>query len=189
MRNSRSTVTETPDIPRGWNYNPSAWRKRLPLLCLAVIGLAAALLTALSQSGVTPGLWDPFFGAASSYAVTHSAISRLLPVPDGWLGVIGYCFDIVLGALGGDVRWRRRPWLTLLFGLVITALAAVGVALTILQATVIGQWCSICLLSALVSVLIFSLGIRESLATVQLLNRTRHAHGWDSVWTTIWSGM
>lgn len=179
----------TTRIPPGWSKNPSAWEERLPVLGLALLGICLALYIGLTQIGALPMIWDPLFGSASAYAVTHSAISRLLPIPDGFLGVIGYAGDLLTGALGGDKRWRRRPWLTLLFGVVITALAAVGVALTVLQATVIGHWCSVCLLSALASALIFGLGIREPLATVQLLNRTLHAHGLESVWTTVWSGI
>ena len=55
------------EIPPGWSYNPSAWHERRWLLCLAAIGLLAALYTGLSQLGVV-NLWDPIFGAASSYA-------------------------------------------------------------------------------------------------------------------------
>ena len=52
-------------LPKGWSYNPSAWRERLPLLALAVVGLLAALYTALAQLGAVPAMWDPFFGSAS----------------------------------------------------------------------------------------------------------------------------
>lgn len=174
------------DIPPGWSYNPSAWRERGPLLVLAAIGLLAAVYTALSQLGVIGAMVDPFFGSASSYAVTHSAISRLLPVPDGVLGVVGYCCDLVFGALGGRRRWRTRPWVVLLFALVILALGVVGLVLTILQGTVIGAWCTVCLISAAVSTLILGLGIGEALATLQYLALVRMKAGGADAWRALW---
>ncbi len=170
------------NFPPGWTYNPSAWSDRRWLVGLAVIGLLAALYTALEQFGVVT-LWDPFFGSQSSYMVTHSAIERLLPIPDGALGALGYVADLVFGASGGVARWRRRPWLTLLFGLTILALGVVSLALTIIQGTVVQHWCTVCLISAAASTLIFGLGIGESLASLQLLARV-HAQG-RSVWQAI----
>ncbi len=174
------------EIPPGWSYNPSAWHERRWLLCLAAIGLLAALYTGLSQLGVV-NLWDPIFGGASSFAVTHSFISRLLPVPDGLLGVVGYACDLIFGSIGGDDRWRAKPWATLLFALTILGLGVVSLALTILQGTVIGHWCSVCLVSAAVSTLIFGLGVGEALATLQYLARVRYAQGWAQAWRALWN--
>lgn len=173
--------------PPGWTYNPSAWRERRWLIGLAAIGFCAALYTALEQLGVVSAMWDPFFGSASSYAVTHSFISRLLPVPDGLLGVVGYVCDLVFGSLGGDDRWRSKAWATLIFAVVITGLGVVSLALTILQGTVIDHWCTVCLVSAGVSTLIFGLGIGEALASLQYLARIRVAEGWAAAWHALWS--
>lgn len=174
------------DLPDGWSYNPSSWRERRPLLGLALVGLAAALYTALSQLGVFSVMWDPFFGSASSYAVTHSFISRLLPVPDGLLGVVGYLCDLIFGSLGGNDRWRTRPWATLAFAVVITGLGLVSLALTILQGTVIDHWCTVCLVSAAVSTAIFGLGIGEALASLQYLARALSEQGWSRAWLALW---
>lgn len=176
------------NTPPGWSYNPSAWRERWPLLVLAVIGLLAALYTALAQVGVFATMWDPFFGSASSYAVTHSEISRLLPIPDGVIGVVGYVCDLVFGALGGERRWRDHPWVVLLFALVILALGIVSLVLTILQGTVIGSWCTVCLVSAAVSTIILGMGIGESLASLQYLSRVRLETGGAEVWRALWGG-
>ena len=173
-------------IPPGWSYNPSAWKERWPLLVLAAIGLLAALYTALSQLGVFPTMWDPFFGGASSYAVTHSAISRLLPVPDGVFGVIGYLCDLIFGALGGEDRWRSRPWAVLIFAIVIVVLGIVSLALTILQGAVIGQWCTVCLVSAAVSTLILGMGVGEALASLQYLARVFLELGLPAAWRALW---
>lgn len=164
--------------PPGWSYNPSAWHERRWLVALAAIGSLAALVTGLSQVGVLPPLWDPFFGSASSYAVTHSVISRALPLPDGLLGVVGYLCDLVFGTIGGDDRWHSKPWAVLLFALTITGLGVVSLALTILQGALIGHWCTICIISAGVSLLVFGLGIGEALPTLQYLARTRYDRGW-----------
>lgn len=174
------------NIPPGWSYNPSAWRERWPLIALAVVGLGAALYTALSQLGVVPAMWDPFFGSASSYAVTHSAIARLLPIPDSLLGVAGYLCDLIFGAIGGEDRWRRRPWAVLTFAVVIISLGIVSLVLTILQGTVIGQWCTVCLVSAAVSTLILGLGIGEALASLQYLGRVHIELGANAAWHALW---
>lgn len=179
-------TAERGDTPPGWSYNPSAWRERRWLIGLAAIGFLASVYTALEQLGVVPAMWDPFFGSASSYAVTHSFISRLLPVPDGALGVLGYACDLVFGSLGGDDRWRSKAWATLIFAVVITALGLVSLALTILQGAVIGHWCTVCLVSALASTLIFGLGIGEALASLQYLARIRVAQGWAAAWHALW---
>lgn len=177
----------TSDIPAGWSYNPSAWRERRWLLGLAAVGLLASLYTGLSQVGVFPTMWDPFFGSASSYDVTHSFLSKLLPVPDGLLGVVGYVCDLVFGALGGNDRWRSKPWATLIFAAVITALGLVSLALTILQGAVIDHWCTVCLVSAAVSTLIFGLGIGEALACLQYLARELVTLGWTQAWRALWN--
>lgn len=180
------SARENRDTPPGWSYNPSAWRERWLLLALATLGLLAALYTALSQLGVVGAMVDPFFGSASSYAVTHSEIARLLPVPDGVLGVVGYCCDFVFGAIGGERRWRIRPWVVLLFALVILALGVVSLALTILQGAVIGSWCTVCLISAAVSTLILGLGIGEALASLQYLALVRMKAGGAAAWRALW---
>lgn len=174
------------DVPPGWTYNPSAWGERRWPICLAALGLIAALYTALSQLGAFATMWDPLFGSASSHAVTHSAISRLLPVPDGLLGVMGYAGDLIFGSLGGADRWRARPWAVLAFAAVITGLGLVSLALTILQGTYIGRWCTVCLVSAAVSTLILGLGIGEALASLQFLARVRLNCGWAAAWRALW---
>ena len=172
------------DVPPEWSYNPSSWSERRPLLLLAAVGLAAATYTACAQVGIIARMWDPFFGSQSSYLVTHSAISRLLPIPDGLLGMMGYLCDLILGAVGASDRWRSLPGVVLLFGATITGLGVVSVALTIVQGAVILHWCTVCLVSASVSVLIFGVGVGEVLPSLQYLARER-ARG-HALWPTVW---
>ncbi len=170
--------------PPGWSYNPSSWSERRPLLFLAAVGLAAAIYTACAQLGIVAWMWDPFFGSESSYLVTHSAISRLSPVPDGLLGVVGYLCDLIFGSLGPANRWRTLPGVVLLFGITITGLGIVSVLLTIVQGAVVGHWCTVCLISAAMSVLVFGLGIGEALASLQFLARER-VRGY-ALWPALW---
>lgn len=170
--------------PSGWSYNPSSWAERRPLLILAAVGLAAAVYTACGQLGIVARMWDPVFGSQSSYLVTHSVIAGLFPVPDGVLGVAGYLCDLLFGAIGPPDRWRRLPWVVLLFGATITGLGIVSMALTILQGILVLHWCTVCLVSATVSTLIFGLGIGEVLASLQYLARVR-ARG-NGLWPALW---
>lgn len=170
--------------PPGWSYNPSSWSERRLLLLLAAIGLAAAIYTSCEQLGVVALMWDPFFGSQSSYLVTHSVISRLLPIPDGLLGVVGYVCDLIFGSIGARDRWCRLPVMVVLFAITITGLGIASVALTILQGAFIEHWCTVCLVSAAVSMLIFGLGIGEVLASLQYLAR-EHARG-HALWPALW---
>ena len=101
--------------------------------------------------------------------------------------MVGYACDLIFGSIGGDDRWRAKPWATLLFALTILGLGVVSLALTILQGTVIGHWCTVCLVSAAVSTLIFGLGVGEALATLQYLARVRYALGWAQAWRALWN--
>jgi len=168
------------EVPPGWDYNPSAWSDRLPIAGLALLGFCVACYLALYQYGVVPSVWEPFFGHGSE-VVLHSWISdslrRLLglPITDAALGATGYACDAIGGLVGGPRRWRTRPWLVLLFGFVVGPLGAVSVALVILQPTVLGAWCTLCLTSAAISVSMIGPAMDEVLATLQHLRRERDA--------------
>ena len=173
--------------PLGWSYNPSAWSERRPLIALAALGFCAAFYTGFFQLGVIPHLWDPFFGSHSSYLVTHSKISKILPFPDGLLGIPGYFCDMLFGSLGGPARWRKMPWVVLFFGATITGLGVVSTLLTLTMGVLVHSWCTVCLVSATVSIVIFGMGIGEVLASLQYLQRvylTTHSLGatWHALW-------
>ena len=173
--------------PPGWSYNPCAWRERLPLVALAAVGFAAAFYTGFYQLGIVPEIWDPFFGTYSSYLVTHSVVERILPFPDGLLGLLGYFCDMLFGSLGGEDRWRRMPWAVLAFCATITGLCLVSVLLTISMGVLVKHWCTVCLVSASVSVLIFGLGVGEALPALQYLKRVYVETGSPrAVWCALW---
>lgn len=138
-------------VPPGWTYNPSGWRHRRRVLALAGAGGAIATYLALYQLEVIGSVWEPFFGDGSR-VVLHSVVSRMLPVPDAALGALGYLADAVLDTVGGADRWRRRPWVVVLFGLAVGLFAATSILLAVLQPLAFHAGCTLCLGSALISV-------------------------------------
>jgi uncharacterized membrane protein len=121
------------------------------------------------------GVFDPFFGGGSEH-VLGSFVARLLPFPDALLGAIGYGAEAVTDILGGEDRWHVRPILVLLFGAEAAAMALAGIALLLIQALVVRQGCTLCIASALVSVLIFALVLPEMLASIRFLKGIRDRH-------------
>jgi uncharacterized membrane protein len=170
-------------VPPGWSYNPSSWPERLPIIALAVVGFGIATYLALYQLGVTGSVWEPFFGSGSRRILT-SEISRILPFPDATLGALGYLVDAVSGAVGGAARWRTMPWIVIIFGLAVGPFGAVSVLLVIAQPLRVHAWCTLCLASAIVSVLMIGPAMDELLASLQHLRRERSLG--HSVWRAFW---
>jgi hypothetical protein len=160
------------NTPPGWNYDPSSWRERIPILVLALAGFCIASYLALYQFGVVQHVWEPFFGDGSE-RVLHSVISRVLPVPDAALGAAGYLADVVSGVIGGRGRWRTLPWVVIVFGVAVGPLGAVSITLVIIQPLLVHGWCTLCLTSALISVLMIGPAMDEMLASLQYLKRRR----------------
>jgi uncharacterized membrane protein len=172
--------------PPDWDYNPSDWSQRLPIIGMALLGLGIASYLALFQLGVFATVWEPFFGNGSRTILT-SGISRVLPIPDAALGAIGYLLDAVAGAIGGRDRWRSMPWIVVLFGLAVGPLGAVSIALVILQPLLFDAWCTLCLASAAISVALIGPALDEVLASLQHLKRERDRG--RSVWRAFWGRM
>jgi hypothetical protein len=130
-------------------------------------------------------VWEPFFGQGSD-AVLHSPLSRVLPIPDAALGALAYLFDAVAGAIGGTKRWSTMPWMVVLFGLAVGPLGLVSVLLVIAQPLLIHAWCTLCLSSAVLSVIMIGPAMDEILAGLQFLKRVRDRR--RSVWMAFWKG-
>lgn len=169
--------------PPEWNYNPSGWSQRLPIVALAFVGFGIAMYLALYQWNVFASVWEPFFGEGSRVILT-SSISRLLPVPDAALGTFGYLLDAVAGIIGGRQRWRTMPWIVVVFGLAVGPLGAVSILLVIFQPVLFDAWCTLCLVSALISVLMIGPAMDEFLASLQHLKR-QHLQK-RSLWRAFW---
>ena len=159
-------------IPPGWDENPTAWPKRLSFAARAFVGLCIATYLALYQVGVFSNVWEPFFGSGSREVLT-SAFSRSLPVPDASLGALAYLTELVLSFIGGRDRWRTLPWTTIVLGFVVSFGAVVSILLMIVQPVVVGTWCTLCLASAVISVLMIGPAMDELLASLQYLKRER----------------
>ncbi len=171
--------------PPGWTTNPSAWRERLPIVGLALVGTAVAGYLALYQLDVLDSVWEPFFGDGSR-RILNSKVSHLLPIPDAALGAAGYLLDAVTGVVGGPDRWRRLPWLVVLFGIAVGPLGAASVILVILQPVLFDAFCTLCLVSAVISVAMIGPALDEVLASLQFIRHRADTDG--SAWETLWKG-
>lgn len=178
-------VGEEQTMPPGWTYNPSSWSERLWLILVALLGGALSAYLALYQWGLVPFVWEPFFDSGSE-RVLHSELSRLLPVPDAALGTLAFGLDALTGAIGGTSRWRTMPWMVVLFGLAVGPLGVVSVLLVIAQAVWIQAWCTLCLVSAVISIILIGPAMDEVLASLQFLKRA--SRGKTSVWRVLWKG-
>ncbi|WP_423146040.1 vitamin K epoxide reductase family protein [Rubrolithibacter danxiaensis] len=170
-------------IPPGWNYNPSSWNQRLPLVLVALAGFFVAFYLASYQLNFISTVWDPFFGKGTEKVLT-SPISELLPVPDALLGAFGYVLDAVSGLIGKTGRWKTMPWIVLLFGFAVGPLGIVSILLVIAQPVFLGSWCTLCLVSAALSIIMIGPAMDEILASLQYLQRVK-INGF-SVWKAFW---
>jgi uncharacterized membrane protein len=161
-----------PDIPPGWEYSPSDWTQRLPIIALAFVGLYISRYLAAYQLGHIPQAWDPFFGHGTERIIT-SEVSEAWPVSDAGLGAVTYLLEVVTGLLGGRNRWRTMPWVVVLFGILIVPLGAVSIFFIVIQPIVIGTWCTLCLIAALAMLLQIPYSYDELLATGQFLIERR----------------
>lgn len=169
--------------PPGWSYNPSEWSQRVPIVALALVGTAIATYLSLYQLRVVETVWEPFFGNGSE-TILNSSVSRVLPIPDAALGAFGYLLDAVTGVIGGRARWRRMPWIVILFGLAVGPLGGVSILLVILQPVLLDAWCTLCLASAVVSIVMIPPAMDEMLASLQHVRRERDRG--RSAWRVFW---
>lgn len=172
------------DIPPGWDYNPATWPQRLPIVGAALVGFAIATYLALWQYDVIANAWDPFFGADTE-KILDSKLSHVLPVSDAALGALGYLADAIAGVIGGRRRWRTMPWIVLLFALLVGPLGLISIALVIAQPVLYDAWCTLCLTTAVISVVMIPPAMDEALASLQHLRRV-HDDPERSTWRAFW---
>jgi uncharacterized membrane protein len=172
-------------VPPGWSYNPSSWSERLWLVGVAVLGFGISGYLALYQYGVVEDVWEPFFHGGSEQ-VLHSFLSRVLPIPDAALGAAAYALDAVTGLIGRRDRWRSMPWMVILFGLAVGPLGIVSVLLVIAQPAILHAWCTLCLGSAVISLIMIGPAMDEVLASLQFLRRCQESK--KPLWSAFWRG-
>ena len=122
------------------------------LAVLAAIGLGIAAYLTSFQIGLIRQPWDPIFGTGSERVLT-SGVSRLLPVPDASLGAVAYLVDLVLAlALVAGFGPRRR--IVELLAVIASLGGLASIALVVLQPLVAGTFCTLCLVSAAISIVL-----------------------------------
>jgi hypothetical protein len=173
------------DIPTGWSYNPSGWNHRIPTTFLAMLCWFFSRYMAAYQLGYIDQIWDPFFPGGTLHVIT-SQISKDFPVSDAGMGAVCYTLESLLGWQGSSRRWASMPWLVFAFGFLVIPVGVVSVTLIILQPVVVGFWCSWCLATASLMLLMIVLTGGELVAVLQLLWEVKRSGG--SVWTVFWKG-
>ena len=175
-------ATSGPTIPKGWDYSPSDWTQRIPVIGLAFIGYFISRYLTAYQLGHIDGIWEPFFAGApdnpqnGTEEIITSSVSKAWPVPDAGLGALTYQLEILIGLIGSARRWRTMPWLVLVFGIMIVPLGAVSITFIIIQPILLGTWCTLCLLTAAAMLIQIPYSVDELIATCQFLYR-RHRAG------------
>jgi len=161
-----------PDIPPGWSVNPSTWIQRIPIITIGWIGFFASRYLAAYQLGYKSTITDFFFGQGTEN-VLNSDISKSWPVSDAGLGAFSYMLDAMMGYIGGENRWRTMPWAVILFGILIIPLGAISIGLIISQPLIVGSWCSVCLFTAAIMLIMIPCTFDEMLASILFLNLSK----------------
>ncbi|HEX7049117.1 MAG TPA: vitamin K epoxide reductase family protein [Longimicrobiales bacterium] len=158
------------DAPRGWTYNPSSWRQRLPIVGLGVVGMGIAFYLASYQLGLVDEVWDPLFGGGTE-RVLESGVAQLFPVPDALLGSIGYALDWIFGLIGGTDRYRSKPWAVVIFGIGIVPFGGVSIALGLAMPAIVGNGCLLCIVSTVISIVMIPPSWDEIWASIEAMRR------------------
>lgn len=173
-----------------WDYNPSAWKQRIPICILAGVGFVISAYLSLFEWGLIDSVWDPVFGRQTEQVLASDVAHRLhrwFGVPDAALGAVAYLGDAVFGLAGSTRRWQYRPWMVIVFGIDVIPLGGVGAILVLLQATVVGYWCFLCLVSAAISLMLIYLAYDEVWSSLVYLRRVwLRTRSLRVVWDVLW---
>lgn len=182
-----------PDLevaPEPWDYNPSAWSQRIPIAIIAALGFFISTYMGLFQWGLIDTVWDPVFGDQTAKVlksdVSHK-ISEWVLIPDAILGSIAYLGDVLFALAGSTRRWQYRPWMVVIFGIDVIPLGIVSAVLVMMQAFVVGYWCFLCLVTAVISLVLIIYAYDEVWSSLKYLKRV-----WDRAgssrefWSAFW---
>lgn len=168
------SVIRTKGVPRPWSRNPSSFPQRISIALIALPAVFISLYLGFYQWGFIDTVWDPFFGKQSQ-AVLDSNVSHRMRewfvVPDAILGFLAYLGDVIFAIAGSERRWQYRPWLVLIFGIDVIPLGIVSAVLVFLQAFVVGEWCTLCIVTAIISLILVVLAADEVWSTLIYLGR------------------
>jgi hypothetical protein len=169
-----------------WKHNPSAWSQRIPICVLAFVAFGIAGYMALYQWRLIDDAWDPFFGEQTEGVLDSDVagmMHRWFGIPDAALGALAYLGDAIFGLAGSTRRWQYRPWLVILFGIDVIPLGLVSAILVFAQATIVGQWCTLCLVTAVISLALVVMAFDEVYASCEYLLRVWwKTHRGRAVW-------
>ena len=173
-----------------WDYNPSAWSQRIPLCILALAGFVISSYLALYEWGLISSVWDPVFGDGTERVLDSDVSHRLyrwFGIPDAAMGAVAYLGDAVLGLAGSTRRWQYRPWMVILFGIDVIPLGAVSAVLVLMQATLVGYWCFLCLVSAAISLILIYFAYDEVWSSLIYLRAIwRRTRSRRELWNVFW---
>ena len=173
-----------------WSYNPAGWSQRIPICLLAGAGFLIAAYMALYQWRLIDTVWDPVFGQQTAEVLDSQVSERMrrwIGVPDAALGALAYLGDLIYGLAGSTRRWQYRPWMVILFGIDVIPLGIVSAVLVVLQGTVVGAWCFLCLVTALISLVLVVMAYDEVWSCLKYLGRVwRHSRDRRVLWNCFW---
>jgi hypothetical protein len=185
-----ATGTYLDVCPPNLDYNPSSWGQRIPICVLAGVAFLIAAYLALYQWRLIDDVWDPIFGAQTRLVLdseTSESMRKWMRMPDAALGAIAYLGDALFGLAGSTRRWQYRPWMVILFGIDVIPLGIVSAVLVVIQGVVIGAWCFLCLVTAVISLVLVLVAYDEVWATMLYLWRVwKRTHDWAVMWKTFW---
>jgi len=144
----------------------------------------------LYQWRLIDNVWDPVF-VGQTRQVLDSHVSEKMRtwarVPDAALGAIAYLGDLIFGLAGCTRRWQYRPWMVVLFGLDVIPLGVVSAVLVALQGTVVGSWCFLCLVTAVISLILVWWAYDEVWSSFLYLRRLwKETRDRGVVWKAFW---
>jgi uncharacterized membrane protein len=173
-----------------WSYNPAGGSQRIPICLLAGVGFLIAAYMALYQWRLIDTVWDPVFGRQTAEVLDSAVSERMrgwIGVPDAALGALAYLGDLIYGLAGSTRRWQYRPWMVILFGIDVIPLGVVSAVLVVMQGTVVGAWCFLCLVSAAISLVLVVMAYDEVWSCMKYLGRVwRHSRDRRVLWDCFW---
>jgi uncharacterized membrane protein len=176
--------------PEPWKYNPSKWSQRIVISLVASIAVVIAVYMGLYQLRLIDHVWDPIFGEQSKLVldsnVSHS-MRKWFRMPDSIMGSLAYLGDIIFALAGSTRRWQDRPWLVILFGIDVIPLGIVSAVLIFMQGFVVGSFCFLCLVTAVISLILVLLAYDEIWSCLLFLRAVwKKSHDKRVLWDTFW---
>lgn len=155
-------------------HPPSSWQSRLASAGLALVGCGIATYLALFQYGVVEHVWEPLFGRGTIRVLRSDILQPVshalgIPVHDAALGAASYLFEAALALAGGRFRRTTHPYWMLAYAALVVLMGLTSLALILIQGLVLHAWCTLCLVSASLSLMIFVVSWDDLAASLGML--------------------